>query len=202
MRALRHPNIVQLFDVVEEGPPSNKLDLVMELCPGGDLADALRRSGPLPEAAAGGLLRQLAAGLRALAEGHLVHRDLKPGNLLLSGPLPGAASAPTLKIADFGFARVVGPARLAATLCGSPLYMAPEARGGGTCSSFLLYCFLAYLRSRDLTLSLCAPRAASALRPPRRSSRAGATTPRPISGSSVEAENILETKPTNQPTAH
>ena len=130
MRALRHPNIVQLFDVVEEGPPGNKLYLIMELCAGGDLADALRRAGPLPEAAAGGLLRQLAAGLRALAEGHLVHRDLKPGNLLLSGPLSGAAGAPVLKIADFGFARVVGPARLAATLCGSPLYMAPEVRDG------------------------------------------------------------------------
>ena len=40
MRALRHPNIVQLFDVVEEGPSGNKLYLIMELCAGGDLADA------------------------------------------------------------------------------------------------------------------------------------------------------------------
>jgi serine/threonine-protein kinase ULK/ATG1 len=128
MRALRHPNIVQLYDVVED-PPGVRLYLVMELCSGGDLADALRRAGPLGEATAGALLRQLAAGLRALAEGHLVHRDLKPGNLLLSGPL-GAARPPALKIADFGFARVVEPARLAATLCGSPLYMAPEVREG------------------------------------------------------------------------
>jgi len=49
-------------------------------------------------------------------------RDLKPQNLLLSD----GSSAPLLKIADFGFARSLAPQGLAETLCGSPLYMAPE----------------------------------------------------------------------------
>ena len=49
-------------------------------------------------------------------------RDLKPQNLLLASPGPGAV----LKIADFGFARSLQPSALADTLCGSPLYMAPE----------------------------------------------------------------------------
>ena len=52
----------------------------------------------------------------------LLQRDLKPQNLLLSD----TSIAPTIKIADFGFARDLQPQRLADTLCGSPLYMAPE----------------------------------------------------------------------------
>lgn len=51
-----------------------------------------------------------------------VQRDLKPQNLLLSD----SSSTPLLKIADFGFARSLAPQGLAETLCGSPLYMAPE----------------------------------------------------------------------------
>ena len=64
----------------------------------------------------------LAAGLFFMRENNTVHRDLKPQNLLLDTDSPTA----TLKIADFGFARVIQPQSLAATLCGSPLYMAPE----------------------------------------------------------------------------
>jgi serine/threonine-protein kinase ULK/ATG1 len=52
----------------------------------------------------------------------LLQRDLKPQNLLLSD----TTSTPLLKIADFGFARSLAPQGLAETLCGSPLYMAPE----------------------------------------------------------------------------
>lgn len=52
----------------------------------------------------------------------LLQRDLKPQNLLLSD----SSSNPLLKIADFGFARSLAPQGLAETLCGSPLYMAPE----------------------------------------------------------------------------
>ncbi|XP_011025351.1 PREDICTED: serine/threonine-protein kinase ATG1-like isoform X2 [Populus euphratica] len=67
-------------------------------------------------------MRRLAAGLQALQEKHLIHRDLKPQNLLLlSNDL-----TPQLKIGDFGFARSLTSSDLADTLCGSPLYMAPE----------------------------------------------------------------------------
>ncbi|XP_020538489.1 serine/threonine-protein kinase ATG1a isoform X2 [Jatropha curcas] len=63
-----------------------------------------------------------AAGLQELQEKHLLHRDLKPQNLLLSSN----EATPQLKIGDFGFARSLTPQDLADTLCGSPLYMAPE----------------------------------------------------------------------------
>lgn len=96
--------------------------LVMEYCAGGDLSGFIRSRKRVPEAAARALLVQLAAGLRELWTNHLVHRDLKPQNLLLSEQGPNAV----LKIADFGFARALQPHNLAETLCGSPLYMAPE----------------------------------------------------------------------------
>ncbi|KAI1417740.1 Serine/threonine-protein kinase ATG1 [Hypoxylon sp. FL1857] len=94
-------------------------------------------------------LKQLASALQFLREGNFVHRDIKPQNLLLlpsiqyreshkgSGPILSAShdslipavglqSLPMLKLADFGFARVLPSTSLAETLCGSPLYMAPE----------------------------------------------------------------------------
>ncbi|KAL3274234.1 hypothetical protein HHI36_015645 [Cryptolaemus montrouzieri] len=74
-------------------------------------------------------LLQLADAMKALRSLGIVHRDLKPQNILLSydpaiaNPLP---SQITLKIADFGFARTLEDGVMAATLCGSPMYMAPE----------------------------------------------------------------------------
>lgn len=77
-------------------------------------------------------LGQLAEALRFLRERDLIHRDIKPQNLLLHPPDEAAYAAghphgiPLLKVADFGFARILPAATLAETLCGSPLYMAPE----------------------------------------------------------------------------
>ncbi|EFJ50438.1 hypothetical protein VOLCADRAFT_58372, partial [Volvox carteri f. nagariensis] len=119
LQRLRHSNIVGLLDLYKE---PGKIFLVLEYCAGGDLAQHLRRRGPLSEASCRYLLRQLAEGLKVLRQHNVIHRDLKPQNLLLSDN----GSSPALKIADFGFARSLQPAGLAETLCGSPLYMAPE----------------------------------------------------------------------------
>ncbi|KAK9818339.1 hypothetical protein WJX72_010890 [[Myrmecia] bisecta] len=119
LKQIEHKNIVQLLDVVEE---RSRLYLIMEYCAGGDLAGYIRRCKRVPEAAARAILQQLGSGLQELWAHHLVHRDLKPQNLLLSD----ASAQAVLKIADFGFARNLQPQGLAETLCGSPLYMAPE----------------------------------------------------------------------------
>eukprot|EP00873_Tetraselmis_striata_P005776 jgi/Tetstr1/426040/TSEL_016384.t1 len=116
-----HPNIVRLLEIIKE-KEQGRIYLVLEFCAGGDLSGLIRRVKTLPEATVRGLMQQLAAGLKELRALNLIHRDLKPQNLLLSGAGPDAV----LKIADFGFARDLQPQGLAETLCGSPLYMAPE----------------------------------------------------------------------------
>ena len=81
-----------------------------------------RNKGAQSEAQTRIYLVQLAHGLHHLRLRNLIHRDLKPQNLLLSAPGPSGV----LKIGDFGFARYMQQQDLAETLCGSPLYMAPE----------------------------------------------------------------------------
>ncbi|XP_019254672.1 PREDICTED: serine/threonine-protein kinase ATG1c-like isoform X2 [Nicotiana attenuata] len=120
LQKINHPNIIRLHDMIEE---PGKIYFVLEYCRGGDLSMYIqRRQGRIAEATAKHFMQQLASGLKILRENNLIHRDLKPQNLLLSA----ADDNSTLKIADFGFARSLQPWVLAETLCGSPLYMAPE----------------------------------------------------------------------------
>ncbi|XP_076386792.1 serine/threonine-protein kinase unc-51-like protein Atg1 isoform X3 [Megachile rotundata] len=103
--------------------------LVMEYCNGGDLADYLSAKGTLSEDTIRVFLKQLAGAMKALHAKGVIHRDLKPQNILLSHNCGKACPQPhqiTLKIADFGFARFLQDGVMAATLCGSPMYMAPE----------------------------------------------------------------------------
>ncbi|KAK4798383.1 hypothetical protein SAY86_030709 [Trapa natans] len=99
-----------------------KIHLVLEYCRGGDLSMYIQHHGRVLEEIAKYFMQQLATGLHVLRENNLIHRDLKPQNLLLVT----RDERPVLKIADFGFARSLQPRGLAETLCGSPLYMAPE----------------------------------------------------------------------------
>ncbi|XP_038721640.1 serine/threonine-protein kinase ATG1c-like isoform X2 [Tripterygium wilfordii] len=119
LKRINHPNIIGLHDIIEV---PGKLHLVLEYCRGGDLSMYIQRHGQVPEAIAKNFIQQLATGLQILRENNLIHRDLKPQNLLLSTNDEHAV----LKIADFGFARSLQPNGMAETLCGSPLYMAPE----------------------------------------------------------------------------
>ncbi|KAL3694157.1 hypothetical protein R1sor_007808 [Riccia sorocarpa] len=119
LKKTNHPNIIRLHEIVEA---PNRIFLVLEYCTGGDLAAYIQRHGRVSETVARHFMQQLGAGLQALRSNHLIHRDLKPQNLLLSTDDRGAV----LKIADFGFARSLQPQGMAETICGSPLYMAPE----------------------------------------------------------------------------
>ncbi|XP_065561885.1 serine/threonine-protein kinase ULK2-like isoform X2 [Artemia franciscana] len=124
---VHHENIVALLDCKES---TNHVFLVMEYCNGGDLADYLQAKGTLSEDTIRMFLRQLADAMKALNGKGIVHRDLKPQNILLSHStqsrtLPQPLEI-KLKIADFGFARFLSDGVMAATLCGSPMYMAPE----------------------------------------------------------------------------
>uniref|UniRef100_A0AAY5L4J0 non-specific serine/threonine protein kinase n=1 Tax=Esox lucius TaxID=8010 RepID=A0AAY5L4J0_ESOLU len=99
-----------------------------QYCNGGDLADYLQAKGTLREDTLRVFLQQIAAAMRILNSKGIIHRDLKPQNILLSytGRKRSSINSIRVKIADFGFARYLQSNMMAATLCGSPMYMAPE----------------------------------------------------------------------------
>ncbi|KAE8292479.1 Serine/threonine-protein kinase ULK1 [Larimichthys crocea] len=125
LKELKHENIVRLLDYQEMG---GCVYLVMEYCNGGDLAEYLHSKGTLSEDTIRVFLQQIAQAMKVLQSKGILHRDLKPQNILLCHA-EGRRSSPTntcIKIADFGFARHLQTNTMAATLCGSPMYMAPE----------------------------------------------------------------------------
>ncbi len=120
--SLSHPNVVTVYDFGED--PSGPY-IVMELVDGEDLATILRRSGALPPRQAARIGAGVAQALAAAHARGLVHRDIKPGNVLI-----GADGR--VKVADFGIARAVAEAQvtLPGTTLGSVHYFSPEqARG-------------------------------------------------------------------------
>jgi len=115
---LSHPNVVQVYDAGEsDGQPF----IVMEYVPG----ETLAAGGKLPTADAVGLALQACAGLQHAHEAGLIHRDIKPGNLLLR-------EDGVLKVADFGLARTADATHLTqlGTILGTAAYLAPEQAAG------------------------------------------------------------------------
>ncbi|CAB1432836.1 unnamed protein product [Pleuronectes platessa] len=123
LKELKHENIVSLLDYQEMG---GCVYLVMEYCNGGDLAEYLHSKGTLSEDTIRVFLQQIAQAMNTLQSKDILHRDLKPQNILLCHPEGRRSSSINIKIADFGFARHLQTNTMAATLCGSPMYMAPE----------------------------------------------------------------------------
>jgi serine/threonine protein kinase len=120
---LSHPNVVGVYDILEEdGRPC----IVMELVPFRSLRDAVAEDGPMSPAEAARVGLSVLAALRAVHGAGVVHRDVKPANILL-GPQGRVV------LADFGIAKAADSPALTASgvLLGSPSYLAPErARGG------------------------------------------------------------------------
>jgi serine/threonine protein kinase len=117
MKNLNHPNIVKLYDTIIDDTTDN-IYLVLEYFGRGDFSKFLKKR-PLKEKYAKKYLKQLSAGLKYLLENKIIHRDLKPQNILVT-------NLGDIKIADFGFARYFDNDMVIQTVCGSPLYMAPE----------------------------------------------------------------------------
>ena len=129
LKNLSHPNIIKFHDIFEN---DRELCLVMELVEGGELFDYLVEHGPFNEPDARCIMQQLLEALQYLHSRNIVHRDLKPENILLdrscstaAGP-SGSQAPPTVKIADFGLAKLVGEKKVTSTFCGTPQYFAPE----------------------------------------------------------------------------
>lgn len=122
MARLNHPNVLRVIDLnADHSPPF----VVMELAVGGSLADRLEREGPLPVSEATHLIAQTCLALQAAHEAGIIHRDVKPQNILI-----GTGGAALL--ADFGIALLGGDGDLRTTrtniAMGSMCFMAPEQR--------------------------------------------------------------------------
>ncbi len=130
--ALHHPHIVSIFDVVlADGEPW----LILEYLPSRSLGSVLAEHGRLPPADVAAVGAQVAAALAAAHQAGVVHRDVKPDNILVAHRATPGSTGPLVKLTDFGISHAATAPVLTATevLTGTPAYFAPEtARGEGT----------------------------------------------------------------------
>ncbi|MGH7222145.1 MAG: protein kinase domain-containing protein, partial [Gemmataceae bacterium] len=121
---VRHENVVQTYEIGEQPLPY----IAMEFIPGETLQQKLDRVGPLDVLETLRIGRQIAEGLAAAHATDLIHRDIKPGNVLLEG------GQKKVKITDFGLARTADDASISQSgiIAGTPMYMAPEQARGET----------------------------------------------------------------------
>jgi serine/threonine-protein kinase len=122
---LQHPNIVQVFDSGEDAPSSRHF-IVMEFVNGPSCADLLREHGKLSVEQTVDIVRGACHGLDYAHRGSVVHRDVKPGNLLISDET-GA-----IKLADFGIAKAAEQTRITqvGAVLGTAAYLSPEQATG------------------------------------------------------------------------
>ncbi|MBN9758097.1 MULTISPECIES: serine/threonine-protein kinase [unclassified Pseudonocardia] len=119
---LQHAHVISMFDVVVH---DDRPWLVMEYLPSRSLAAVLAEKGPIPPREAAAIGRQVADGLAAAHTAGVVHRDIKPGNVLI-------AEDGRAKITDFGVSRAVDDVQLTRTgvIAGTPAFLAPEVARG------------------------------------------------------------------------
>ena len=122
---LSHPNIVNVYDVVDEGDLHY---IVMELVEGITLKSYIAKKGMLGTREAIGIALQMAQGIEAAHENGIVHRDIKPQNIIIS--MDGK-----VKVTDFGIARAASSQTMSATAVGSVHYISPEQARGGYCDT-------------------------------------------------------------------
>ncbi|MFC0223701.1 serine/threonine-protein kinase [Nocardioides zeicaulis] len=124
---INHPHVVSIFDLVKD---VDCYWLVMELVRGRTLTEVVRADGPLPVTRAAGILAQAADALVQAGRAGIVHRDVKPGNIMVDDDHH-------TKLGDFGIARAGTDAALTQTgfITGSPAYIAPEVASGAPASA-------------------------------------------------------------------
>lgn len=118
LRKLDHPHIVGLKEVVLD---KTNTYIIMELLGGGELFNRIVDRGPFPEPEAAKLFAQILLSMEYLHSLDIVHRDVKPENILYT-----AEGSNSVKLIDFGYAGVWSPEKELTGLCGTPDYVAPE----------------------------------------------------------------------------
>ncbi len=120
-RLITHPNVCRVYDI---GEVAGQVFFSMEYVDGEDLSTLLRRIGRLPRDKAVQIARQLCQGLAAAHRRGVLHRDVKPANVMIDG-------LGQVRITDFGVSAVGDSVRGLAATAGTPAYMAPEQRSRG-----------------------------------------------------------------------
>ena len=124
MAQLSHPNLVNVYDFAAQGEPTNQVFLIMELITGGTLRELLAERGPMPPHAAAEVMRAVLTGLAVAHQKGMVHRDIKPDNILIN-------SDHSVKLADFGLVRAVSDITHSTDqIVGTVAYLSPEQVDG------------------------------------------------------------------------
>ena len=121
--SLSHPNVVNIFDVGQEDSINY---IVMELCEGVTLKEYIRRKGKLEIYETINIAIQIANGIQAAHDRGIIHRDIKPQNVIIT--TDGKA-----KVTDFGIAKAVSSQTITASTVGSVHYISPEQARGSYC---------------------------------------------------------------------
>jgi len=141
MKRLHHSNIIQFVDVFED---NDNLMMIMEYCPGKELFDVILERKYFEESDARPIFSQIARALFYLHSLNILHRDVKPENILISS-IPDHTGQVVAKLLDFGLSKNAGNGSAAKTFVGTPCYVAPEveytSKGLGGTYSFPADCW-------------------------------------------------------------
>lgn len=119
MKSLKHPSVVQMNDIIDT---PDSVFIMLELMHGGDLLTRIQRNTFLSEDLSKLVFYQICHAIKYLHDRKVTHRDLKPDNILLASQ----DDETLVKVSDFGLSKLVQNNSVMRTLCGTPLYVAPE----------------------------------------------------------------------------
>ena len=124
LRKISHPNIVNIFEIYED---SKKFYIMMEICEGGELFEAISEQGSFSEGDCANIMKSLLAAVNYLHGKNIVHRDLKPENIMLTKNLSKMKNKKyEIKLIDFGSAKQFEPHTKMNKFIGTSYYIAPE----------------------------------------------------------------------------
>lgn len=119
MKSLDHPCVIKMHDIIDR---TDSLFMVLELMKGGDLLNRIVKRKQLTESISKLYFYQMCHAIKYLHEKGITHRDIKPDNILLQSDEEDTL----VKVSDFGLSKFVQKDSVMKTLCGTPLYVAPE----------------------------------------------------------------------------